>query len=454
MARKLVDVEEAARLLGVGIEEINAMRDRKELFPYRDGEAWKYKVEDIERLKQERSEAKSESWIGSDAASIPLEVNEDVESILLSEKELGPSGRNTSSTIIGKSGQNAPSEDADIRLAPLPGEGTSDVGLSAMKSGTGSDVKLVLSPSDSGKKREPGSSLSDLTINLAPAGGSSKKGGSSKAGGSKAAGSAKGGGSDLLSSAEAELKLADAGAGSSTKGGRPASDKSKRAEIKRPDFDDDLELAEEDVLSAKPGSDITAGATDSGINLVDPKDSGISLEQPLELGGSSVELMELGEADVISLEDSADVEGATQLRSDDDFLLTPVRESSIDESDSGSQVIALDSEEDVGSGAFTPASSGMVAMLEEDTGGYENAAMPAGAMSTGPALMSTPSVPEAPFSGWNVLGLVCCVLLLLMTGMVMQDTIRNIWKWDTPYPINDTLMTSVERSIGWMEPTK
>jgi hypothetical protein len=450
MARNLVDQEEAARILGVGLEEINALRDRKELFPYRDGQTWKYKLDDLERLKQERTEAKSDSWLGSsDAASIPLEVNEDVESILLSEKELGPGGRNTSSTIIGKSGQNIPSSENDIQLAPIPGEGTSDVGLSAMKSGTGSDVKLVLSPSDSAKKRETSSSLSDLTINLAPVGGSSKKGGSSMTGGSS-----KKAGSDLLSSAEAELRFAEAGAGSSTKGGKPGSDKSKRAEIKRPDFDDDLELADEDVLSGKPGSDITSGATDSGINLVDPKDSGISLEQPLELGGSAVELMELGEADVISLEDSADVEGATQLRSDDDFLLTPVQESSIDESDSGSQVIALDSEEDVGSGAFTPASSGMVAMLEEDTGGYEGAAMPAGSLSAGPALLSTPQVPEAPFSGWNVLGLVCCVLLLLMTGMVMQDTIRNIWKWDTPYPINDTLMTSVEKSIGWMEPNK
>ena len=115
------------------------------------------------------------------------------------------------------------------------------------------------------------------------------------------------------------------------------------------------------MLGGKPGSDITRGATDSGIHLVDPKDSGISLEQPLELGGSAVELLELGEAEHRA--------GATQLKSDDDFLLTPVQEDVLpDESDSGSQVIALDSEEDLSSGAFAPASSGMVAMLEEDTG--------------------------------------------------------------------------------------
>ena len=91
-----------------------------------------------------------------------------------------------------------------------------------------------------------------------------------------------------------------------------------------------------------------------------PRIAAFHLEQPLELGGSAVELLELGEADMA---------GATQLKSDDDFLLTPVQEDVVpDESDSGSQVIALDSEEDLSSGAFAPASSGMVAMLEEDTG--------------------------------------------------------------------------------------
>ena len=51
MARKLVDQDEAARILGVSVEEINSLRDRKELFPYRDGDAWKYKPEDLERAR-------------------------------------------------------------------------------------------------------------------------------------------------------------------------------------------------------------------------------------------------------------------------------------------------------------------------------------------------------------------------------------------------------------------
>ena len=169
----------------------------------------------------------------------------------------------------------------------------------------------------------------------------------------------------------------------------------------------------------------------------------------MELGGSAVELLELGEADTA---------GATQLKSDDDFLLTPVQEDAMpDESDSGSQVIALDSEEDLSSGAFTPASSGMVAMLEEDTGegGPATAGIsPAGSVAAGAALMTAPPVPEAPYSMWNVIGLVCCAVLLLMTGIVMQDMIRNMWKWDGPEPVTRQITDSFGSTIGWMEPKK
>ncbi len=428
MAMKLVDQEEAAKILGVSVEEINALRDRKELFPFRDGSTWKYKVDDLERLKNDRASGGSGWNQTNDLSEIPLEVNEHVESVLLSEKELGESSDSTSSTIIGKPGRKTTPAESDLEMArpaePAAKPGASDVSLAAGLSGTGSDVKLVLGGSDVSKKDS--STLSDLDLRLEPTGGSSKV------------------------SADSELKLADP-SGSSKKKSKPGSDVTKTAaSAKTVSFDvDDLSLDDDDVLGGKPGSDITRGATDSGIHLVDPKDSGLSLEQPLELGGSAVELLELGEAD------SA---GATQLKSDDDFLLTPVQEDAVpDESDSGSQVIALDSEEDLSSGAFAPASSGMVAMLEEDTGegGPAMAGMaPAGSVAAGAALMTAPAVPEAPYSMWNVMGLVCCALLLLMTGIVMQDMIRNMWKWDGPEPITRQITDSFGSTIGWMEPKK
>jgi len=434
MAMKLVDQDEAAKILGVSVTEVNALREQKHLFPVRDGSNWKYKVDDLERYKADREAGGSGVAKTEELADIPLEANEHVESILLSEKELGQSPESTSSTIIGKPGRKSSPAESDLQIAAeaedsTPKVGASDVNLAAGLSGTGSDVKLVLGGSDA-KKKDLGSP-SDLDLRLEPTG-------SSK----------------ISLAGDSEIKLADPSGSSSKKRAKPGSDAKKQpVEAQKQGFEDidDLTLeAEDDVLGGKTGSDITRGATDSGIHLVDPKDSGLSLEQPLELGGSSVELLELGEADQA---------GATQLKSDDDFLLTPVQEDAVpDESDSGSQVIALDSEEDLSSGAFAPASSGMVAMLEEEAGEGMPTAVPgpaaSGVLAAGQALMAAPAVPEAPYSWWNIVGLVCCTLLLLMTGIVMQDMMRNMWKWDGQEQVTKTITDSLGNTVGWMEPKR
>ena len=104
--------------------------------------------------------------------------------------------------------------------------------------------------------------------------------------------------------------------------------------------DDDLVLGGSDK-----GSDVTIGG-DSGISLVDPADSGLSLEQPLDLGGAGEESLELGEDDMLAPGEAGGSSPA-QVKTDDDFLLTPLEETSdTEESESGSQVIALDTEGD------------------------------------------------------------------------------------------------------------
>jgi excisionase family DNA binding protein len=50
MAGKFLSLEEAARHLGVTIDEINRLVDRKKLFPMRDGATVKFKLDDIERV--------------------------------------------------------------------------------------------------------------------------------------------------------------------------------------------------------------------------------------------------------------------------------------------------------------------------------------------------------------------------------------------------------------------
>jgi excisionase family DNA binding protein len=53
MAGKFLTLEEAARQLGVTVEQVNQFVDRKKLFPMRDGATIKFKVDDVERLIQD-----------------------------------------------------------------------------------------------------------------------------------------------------------------------------------------------------------------------------------------------------------------------------------------------------------------------------------------------------------------------------------------------------------------
>src|ERR1700683_3562050 len=58
MARKLISQDEAARILGITSEQVASLRDRKKLFPYRDGDQWKYKQEEIEKYRDDMKEEK------------------------------------------------------------------------------------------------------------------------------------------------------------------------------------------------------------------------------------------------------------------------------------------------------------------------------------------------------------------------------------------------------------
>jgi hypothetical protein len=398
MAKKLIDQDEAARMLGVSVDELNSMRDRKLIYPKRDSGEWKYTQEEIDRVIADRDSGKSDAW--GDKISLgdmSLDID-DPDAIDLSGAE-GPPAE--SSTVIGKNREMG-------GPPPIP-LGGSDVQLVSEPTSS-SDVRLV---SESGLK--PGSSK--------------KTGGSGLLDdlGGESTGS-KIGSSGSLKLADEELNLAGSGAKKS------GSDTRKGAS--------DLHIAsdEELVLDPAAGSDITIGGGDSGISLVDPADSGLSLEQPLELESSGAESLDLGEEDIISLEDDVAGDEATQLKSEDDFLLTPLEEPA-DEADSGSQVIALDSEEEFGAG-FTPAPG----MLEEDLGA--GAPLVAGlgttaALAGGAALAPAGYVVEPPYSVWNVLALIACFIFLFIGGMFTYDLMRHMWSWDQPYALNSGMMDSL-----------
>lgn len=412
---KLIELQEAAKMIGVTPEELTEMRSRNEIFGYRDGSSWKFKIQEIERVASERGTAintiNDSADETDDAADVDLDDvgSGDADSILISENELGQSDA-ASATVIGK---------------PDPlGSGTSDISVdlddegselrlldsSASNKGMTSDVLDIPDEDDLGsselKLQDSGSfdlnldddDEDDVTIDV-------------------------GGDADLATSAQASAS----GFGSAI----------------------DLDLNDDELVLGS-GSDVTAGAGDSGINLTNPSDSGLSLEEPLDLaGGSSIDSLELGEDDMIVMDDES---GGEEIKGDDEFLLTPVEDDADDES-SGSQVIDLDSAEFDESAATiladnaSPMDDGVAFETLDDDG----AGMLEPAAATGAAALAAPrsgSQSEAQYSIWNVLSLFVIVLFLGITGMMLVDLMNNIWSWDQNYAFKSTIMDTILSMLG------
>jgi len=370
MAQKYLNTSQAAERLGVSEGDIAKMRENRELYGYRDGPDWKFKVEDIEKLASQTK------------ASEPSSVEDDEGDVLLSEVELGQSDTGASGTVIGMGKQGKEPDGSDLhKSGEAPAAESDEV-----------DSKV--------------SQFEELDLTL-----------------------------------DEDLTLEDSAIG--------ASDDAKASGSGIDLDDDDLVLG-----GSGSGSDITLGG-DSGISLVDPADSGLSLEEPLDLGTGD-ESLELGEDDMIVLDDDAEGDAAAGLKEEDDFLLTPLDDESDEDSESGSQVIALDTEGDESATMVASTSNAsMAAMLDEDLGvggglagdeaamGMPLGAQPGGLASGAPLMQSTAALPEAPWSVWSVVTLALCVLVLVFCGMFTYDLMRNMWMWEGAYEVNSSLMDSI-----------
>jgi excisionase family DNA binding protein len=418
MAQKYYNVAETAKMLGVSPADINQMVLNRELYGYRDGSDWKFKSEDVERVAAER---------GGPAEG----GGEEGDNVLASEIELGHSDPGLSGTVIG-SDKGLSAAESDIKLA-------------------GSDLKLA------GESNAGGSGVSDLNllesgIDLAP---------------SKPAAEAKKGAKvsqfeDLDMTLDHDLTLEDSNVAVSPS--KPAADHGYMVPADSAVNLSGKELEDDDLVlgGSGTGSDISIGG-DSGISLVDPADSGLSLESPLNLS-SGEESLELGEDDLLGMASGVSgISGISGLKGDDDFQLTPMDDMSDGEdSESGSQVIALDTEGE-GDDAATMVASGtpVAAMLDEDLGAEPTlSGMPLTAAATDLGLAGpedalamgygAAALPEAPYSIWNVIGLAFVAVLLIFVGMMMYDLLRNMWGFDKPArTMFDTQF--LDAILGWFE---
>jgi hypothetical protein len=399
MAQQYYSLETAAEILGVTPAELHRMREQGRVRAFRDSGNWKFKREDIEQIAAEQKTRQAPPSESTDDES---------EDVLLSELELGESDASSSGTVIGTA--KPASEESDIQLAG------SDVAIE--RKGDEPEPEAPEEPVDAVAKE-----LEELDLTI----------------------------DEDVPLEDSQIALADTGGavqeGSGGSGGELGEDLE----------DDDLVLG-----GSGSGSDITIGQ-DSGISLVDPHDSGLSLDEPMELA-SDEESLALGEDEMLALSEEAEVESPAELQADDDFLLTPLEEGADEEdSESGSQVIALDTAEAGDEEATMVAGApvmGAPAMLDEEMAGVgvaegapllePMAAAPAAAPKpAAPGVPLTPgaaALPETPYGTLAMVGLIGCVIFLILSGIMAFDLVRNMWSWNGAYELNSSLMDTI---LSW-----
>ena len=432
MATKFIDLETAAKELGISADKLSEMREKNEIRGFRDGATWKFKPEDVERLKDSIEAGGSD--LNLDDRDDPTALPEAPDSILLSEVELGTSGPVGSSTVIGQSATKDPSEE-EFKAT------VEDLESSSLSLSGNSGDSLILGDDPSEPQPE---NTTDAPSDVL--------GGDSGESMADAGSEIQLAGSDTLS---LELDLSDSdvasspttGAAEGTGGGQAAGDDTATTESEESDIS---VTDDEDVLVlGGTGSDVV-GASDSGISLSDPADSGISLEaSDVGLGGSALgsdDSLLLGEEDLVSVgSETGGGSSPSQLQQEDDFLLTPLEDAMGDDSESSSQVIALD---DPDSG-FDPASATVM-----EGGGDVDLAMLGGDEEGGGAatliqpeeerfVIQQPVIRELPYSVWNLLSLFLCIVLLAVSGMLIYDLVRQVWSWEGVHPVNSGLMDAI-----------
>ena len=416
---EFIPLDDAARLLSVSLDELKDMRSRGEIFGVRDGSSWKFKTEEIERVR-------------SELAGDVLDDDPGGSSILVSERNLGAAGSKLGSTLGG----GRSDEDSDLQISDDGDdeEMHSDVALVADPA-SGSGVRLVNKnppqplPADDDDEvldvpeaEQSGGSLllGDLDLGNLSGSGSSPSDASGRGGAGSAAGSdvlsgiSSDGDDDVLAGDSGELELAG---------------------------DDDLAVGSESSISLQGG--------ESGINLADPSDSGLSLEdEPLDLAGAGASGLGLGSAGG-SDAGGAGLSGIDFAAADNEnFELSPSGEMAF-EDDSGSQVIELEDSADF---AAAPVEGlGMGELDDAAVGGLDDDSGVVGfdAETAAPVGYATASGPE--FSSWEVSILLMTLLFLGVAGILMTDVSRNLWAAADGSPVN--LNSWLSESIRGILPT-
>ena len=404
MAGNILSLEEAAHRLGVTIDEINRLVDRKKLFPMRDGPTVKFKLDDIERAASDlASDRGDESSSGADDLALNLDLS--------SPSLVGGPGSPSGSGIA----------DDDIMLGDAIDEGDSIFGIDDAPSPPSRTIIQEKGDHAVGGEDlvigDAGSALASSDLEL-----DSIIGASSPSLARGAVGPASGLGSDVAAgggSGTLAIDLSNLGSGSIAGLSGPAPGSA-------------LSGALDSGLSLE-GSDLAA----SGLNL---GGSGIELGgSGVELGGSGVRLgdsgLDLGGSPIGSGIGSGvdDIGGAF---GGDAFDLGD----STTDDESASVVIST---EDTGDSSFFGAVTDDSGSVSLDDG---SSLSPVGMAIGEDGFLE--GVAGPPFSVLQIVGLVCCTLFLLTCSLVMIDL---VWSIRAPVgePISSPLLQALTDLFAW-----
>ena len=397
MAGNILSLEEAAHRLGVTIDEINRLVDRKKLFPMRDGPTVKFKLDDIERVASDlASDLGDESSSGADDLALNLDLS--------SPSLVGGPGSPSGSGIA----------DDDIMLGDAIDEGDSIFGIDDAPSPPSRTIIQEKGDHAVGGEDlmigDAGSALASSDLEL-----DSIIGASSPSLARGPVGPASGLGSDVAGgggSGTLAIDLSNLGSGSIAGLSGPA-----------------------------PGSALS-GALDSGLSLEgsDLAASGLNLGgSGIELGGSGVRLgdsgLDLGGSPIGSGIGSGvdDIGGAF---GGDAFDLGD----STTDDESASVVIST---EDTGDSSFFGAVTDDSGSVSLDDG---SSLSPVGMAIGEEGFLE--GVAGPPFSVLQIVGLVCCTLFLLTCSLVMIDL---VWAIRAPVgePISSPLLQALTDLFAW-----
>ena len=470
----LIPMDEAARILGMTVEQVSELRAENEIFGYKDGATWKFKMSELERVADERglnlnmSEASkvasdlSESFGFDLSESSGLLMDDDssaggliedldsAEYIEDSSVELAQPespAKPPAAINLDKDSGAINLDDSDLRLADsgLLMDNSSDTAKSAAASD--SDSKSVLDD-DEGEL-----SFGSSSLNLAS---DSRKLTEEDENKAASKSSVKASDSSLLLSGDDDLLLADDG-DDFTFGDDSGS--LEESSGMGSDFEDSGSLILDDSDSSQ---EIKLEANESGINLA-ASSSGISLGESgeLDLGASDIDGLSFSSGDddeIVMLDDEDD---APVLLEEDDFNLTPL-DSSLEEDDtSGSQVIALEDSEiyaddsaatmlgddsfeaaPMGAGFDDGFGGGVGSSFDEGFG--DDGVMPAtGVVGVGADGM----LEEAPYSIAQIVSLGGILFLMLTGGMVAYNLAQNLWL-PSDQVVGDSVLTFFLKMVG------